>query len=640
MGTAPDSELIGRTIAGEFAVESRVGGGAMAVVYKARHLALDKTVALKVMHRALAADPMFAARFHREAQMASRLDHPSSIRILDFGEEPGDLLYIAMELVVGRDLHELISDEWPLGDARVIRILSQVLSALSVAHELGIVHRDLKPENIMVVRGADDEGELTDLVKVCDFGIAKMAEPRSDPAANEGKPIATASGFVVGTPEYMAPEQARGEAIDGRADLYAVGVVLYRMLTRSLPFQAETALGVAVKHIYEEAPAPSRKVLGVSPGLEAICLKAMRKDPAQRYQTAKQMRAELRALLSKDDAAASSDPAPKSRGASPMEAALTLAAPLAPPPAPPAAAPVTASPTLRAPAPAPASSSASSPVVGAALPQAPASRPRPLGKAAAVAALALLLGLGASRFSATPASASGGVLPSATAVTVVNDGVHAPPSAPPLEPTAPLLTAPTGNGAPSSSAASAPTLTASARALPGTAVAAVDRDSGARAALAVEPASPTLEAPAAPPPAPSSAPAAGTEAPLAAPPPSTPSAAPAIDLEAARVSVTGVSTTAGLPASSVRSALSHVSFTRCYRDALRAAGSAAANASGSAALHLSIDDTGRVTAASAAGMAFFPGARACVEAAVRGLRIPNVDTGDATADVTLTFSLR
>src|SRR3954470_17120227 len=193
--------LIGRTIAGKFEIEARVGEGAMGSVYRARQITLGTTVAIKVLHRQLAGEPMFAARFLREAQAASRVDHPSSMRVIDFGEEPDGLLYIAMEYVDGKTLAQVIEDDSPLPVARIVDIASQALAALAVAHDLGVIHRDLKPENIMIIDGQDDEGRTHDLVKVCDFGVAKLLEGGSR------APNVTAEGLIVGTPEYMSPEQ-------------------------------------------------------------------------------------------------------------------------------------------------------------------------------------------------------------------------------------------------------------------------------------------------------------------------------------------------------------------------------------------------------------------------------------------------
>jgi serine/threonine-protein kinase len=168
--------LVGRTVAGKFGVEARLGAGAMGVVYRAKQIALDRTVAIKVLHRELASDAEFAERFWREAKAASRLDHPNSIRVFDFGQEPDGLLYLAMEYLEGTDLFEWLTQRGRLSPVTIVDILSQILAALAVAHDMAVVHRDLKPENVMIVRGRSDDGRAIDVVKVCDFGIAKILD--------------------------------------------------------------------------------------------------------------------------------------------------------------------------------------------------------------------------------------------------------------------------------------------------------------------------------------------------------------------------------------------------------------------------------------------------------------------------------
>ena len=288
--------LTGRTIAGKFKIESLVGEGAMGAVYKARQVTLGTTLAIKVLHAHHAGDPMFAARFLREAQAASRVDHPSSMRVVDFGEEPDGLLYIAMEYVQGRTLAQIIEEECPLPVARIVDIACQALAALAVAHDIGVIHRDLKPENIMIQGGKDDEGRTHDIVKVCDFGVAKLLE------GGGRAPSVTAEGMVVGTPEYMSPEQARGESLDARSDIYAMGVLLFHMMTGKVPFDSSTAFGTAFMHVNDEPTRPRLLNPGADSRLEAICLKAMRKRRDDRHASARELRFELRALLGHDDA--------------------------------------------------------------------------------------------------------------------------------------------------------------------------------------------------------------------------------------------------------------------------------------------------------------------------------------------------
>ena len=288
--------LIGRTIAGKYEIDALVGQGAMGSVYKARQTTLGTTLAVKVLHRQLAGEPMFAARFLREAQAASRVDHPSSMRVIDFGEEPDGLLYIAMEYVDGKTLARIIDENGPLPVTRIVDIACQTLAALAVAHDIGVIHRDLKPENIMILEGQDDEGHLHDIVKVCDFGVAKLLE------GGARGPSVTAEGVVVGTPEYMSPEQARGESLDARSDIYAMGVLLFHLMTGKVPFDSSTAFGTAFMHVNDEPTRPRLLNPRVDSRLEKICLKAMRKRREDRYSCARELRVELRALVGHDDA--------------------------------------------------------------------------------------------------------------------------------------------------------------------------------------------------------------------------------------------------------------------------------------------------------------------------------------------------
>ena len=288
--SVPDPRL-GQTVGGKYVLESVLGRGGMGSVYAARHAALGTKVAIKVMHEGMTRDAMFVERFNREAQAASRLDHPNVIRVIDFGRDTDDLLYTVMDFAGGSDLGETIARDAPLGDRRIVEILGQVLSAIAAAHDVGIVHRDLKPENIIMSVRVDDDGNRLDVARVCDFGIAQIAD--GNKADGSGRAL-TLSGTLLGTPQYMPPEQCRGEPLDARADLYSVGVILYQLLTGRLPFDAENPIDVVVKHISEEPLPPSQIRADVSPGLEAVCLCALQKRKENRYPSARAMRAALR----------------------------------------------------------------------------------------------------------------------------------------------------------------------------------------------------------------------------------------------------------------------------------------------------------------------------------------------------------
>ncbi|MDP9002645.1 MAG: protein kinase, partial [Myxococcota bacterium] len=295
MNESTEASLVGRTIAGKFLIESLIGVGAMGAVYKARQIALEKAIAIKVLHPERARDPMHISLFQREARAASRLDHPNSVRVLDFGHEPDGLLYIAMEYFAGRDLFALMAEDWPMSGRRIADILSQALAAIAVAHDMGIVHRDLKPENILVQRGNDDEGASHDVVKVCDFGIAKFTE-QSDSSRSRAMPRLT-EGIIIGTPHYMSPEQGQGGTLDTRSDIYSIGVILYQMLTSRVPFEGTTPIDVVIQHVRDDPVPPTKLVPYVDPRLESICLKALKKKKEDRYQSAREMRMDLRALV-------------------------------------------------------------------------------------------------------------------------------------------------------------------------------------------------------------------------------------------------------------------------------------------------------------------------------------------------------
>jgi serine/threonine-protein kinase len=291
IGSRQDNDvLIGRIIANDFKVEALVGEGAMGRVYQAQHLTLKKQVALKVLRPSLVSDATVVKRFEREAQAASRLNHPNCISIFGFGQEDGgELLWMAMEFIKGRDLGTIIAEDAPLPTARIVHIISQVCDALDEAHSANIIHRDLKPANIVCY----NHRRTTDFVKVLDFGIAKITDPGSD-----YQPL-TRDGIVCGTPAYMSPEQVQGFPLDNRSDLFSLGIILYQTITGNLPFHAESAVEVATKIVIEEPQPPSRArpEWSYPQELEAITLRLLKKKPDDRFRNAMDVKAALEACM-------------------------------------------------------------------------------------------------------------------------------------------------------------------------------------------------------------------------------------------------------------------------------------------------------------------------------------------------------
>ncbi len=257
-----------------------LGFGGMSEVHLARDLRLHRDVAVKVLRADLARDPSFYLRFRREAQNAAALNHPAIVAVYDTGEAEtaaGPLPYIVMEYVDGVTLRDIVHNDGPMPPRRAIEVIADACQALNFSHQNGIIHRDVKPANIMI--------STTNAVKVMDFGIAR--------AIADGGVSVTQTAAVIGTAQYLSPEQARGDPVDARSDVYSLGCVLYETLTGEPPFTGDSPVAVAYQHVREDPIPPSKRYEGISADLDAVVLKALAKNPENRYQTAAEMRADL-----------------------------------------------------------------------------------------------------------------------------------------------------------------------------------------------------------------------------------------------------------------------------------------------------------------------------------------------------------
>jgi tRNA A-37 threonylcarbamoyl transferase component Bud32 len=267
--------LIGVVVAERYRIKEPIGRGGMGVVYRVEHARIGKLMALKLLTGELTRDPRQVARFKREAQLMSRLSHPNTVQVFDFGASDG-LVYLAMEFLKGEDLGHLIRRVGPLGVARTLKIVIQACSSLSEAHQIGMVHRDLKPENIIVMQGAEDE----DVIKVLDFGLAKLRE------SGELSEV-TSRGAIVGTPYYMSPEQIRGDDVGPESDVYSLGALTYACLTGTVVFDAHTPMGVLTKHLTELPRSPSQRFpdLNIPLSVSQLVMATLEKDPNKRLRS-------------------------------------------------------------------------------------------------------------------------------------------------------------------------------------------------------------------------------------------------------------------------------------------------------------------------------------------------------------------
>ena len=282
----PVDPLIGRTFDDKYLLEERLGIGGMGTVYRAKHLLIDRAVALKVLNPRFVEDAAAKARFRREAKAAGRLQHANAVGVTDFGETSDGYVYIVMELLEGKTLRDLLSKEAPIDVARAVSIALQISSAVAAAHEAGIIHRDLKPANIFVAQRSDAPAAI----KVLDFGIAKLA---ADSLDDDDRQTLTLVGAIIGTPRYMSPEQCNGDPLTPAADVYSLGVILYEMLTGTVPFSGSGPIAIALKHSTEAPRSLREYVASINPALEAVVMHALEKKPEDRPADAGAFRQEL-----------------------------------------------------------------------------------------------------------------------------------------------------------------------------------------------------------------------------------------------------------------------------------------------------------------------------------------------------------
>src|SRR6187200_233984 len=264
--------FVGKVIDGRYEIQQRVGEGGMGVVYKSRQISIDRIIALKMLNAQMAQDPTWVQRFYNEAKACSRLQHPNTIRMFDFGQTTDNRLFMTMEFLDGMSLRDALA-KGPMTPHRVIKILIQCCASLAEAHSIGIIHRDIKPDNVFLLNMAGSP----DFVKLLDFSVAKLLE---------GDRMKTQAGVVFGTPQYMSPEQGRGLPLDARSDLYALGILAFEMLTGMVPFHDENPMTVIQMHLHAAIP-PMPETVPYS--VQQIVRRALEKDAGRRYQSSGEM---------------------------------------------------------------------------------------------------------------------------------------------------------------------------------------------------------------------------------------------------------------------------------------------------------------------------------------------------------------
>jgi len=273
----PDAQhdpYIGKVIDGRYEIMARIGEGGMGVVYKAKQTSIDRVIAIKVLNPQMASDQQWIQRFYNEAKATSRLQHPNTIRMFDFGQSADGRLFLTMEFLDGQTLREAVARQAPMAPNRVLKVLIQCCASLAEAHSIGIIHRDIKPDNVFLLNMAGSP----DFVKLLDFSVAKLLQ--------ENDRMRTQAGVVFGTPQYMSPEQGRGLPLDARSDIYALGILAYEMLTGQVPFNDENPMNVLQMHLRSEVP-PLPQTVPME--MQQVVRRALSKDPGQRYQSAGEM---------------------------------------------------------------------------------------------------------------------------------------------------------------------------------------------------------------------------------------------------------------------------------------------------------------------------------------------------------------